>query len=117
MNNAYITSDQFSLEDNYDPTPSLRAEESRLVRLLEAIDDLQQSVSWSTLQELLFKTLPESLEKELKEEARKDAPDPQKLNRLAGQLEWAERYADLAKLRERYRMQLQAIKTRLNATP
>lgn len=111
MNNAF-------LEDipQYDPTPALGAEESRLVSLLEALKHLQQSEDWKILQETLFGSLPNILERELKEEAMKISPDSGRLNRLAGQLEWAEKYADLSKLERRYRTELQAIRTRLNAS-
>lgn len=111
MNNAF-------LEDTpqFDPAPALGAEEARLVTILESIQHLGESKDWKTLQDTLFGSLPNILERELKEEAMKAIPDTNKLNRLAGQLEWAEKYADLSKLERRYRNELQAIRTRLNAS-
>lgn len=111
MNNAF-------LEDipQFDPTPALGAEESRLVALLEALQHIQQSPDWKILQDTLFGSLPNILERALREEAMKIDPEINKLSRIAGQLEWAEKYADLSKLERRYRIELQAIRTRLNAS-
>lgn len=113
MNNANISLQYEAPED--DLIPKLRAEESRLTKLLEAIRGLKKSNEWRILTEMLFEALPNTLERTLMEEAKKEVPDTQKLNRLSGQLEWAEKYADLSKLEGKYHVQLQSIKQQLNA--
>lgn len=113
MNNAFL---QTEPEPVFDPKPQLRAEESKMVRIIEAVQEIEESDAWSSLKQTVFDHLLDTLEKELKEEARKPNPDTNRLNRIAGQMEWAEKYVDLSKLALRYRNQLQAIRTTLDAS-
>ena len=83
-----------------------KAEEGRLVKIIEAIQVLKDSNEWSTLKTEVFENLANILEKDIKAEARKEDPDPKKLNRLSGEMKWAEKYADLDKLENFYRLQL-----------
>lgn len=91
-----------------------QAEEARLVRIIEAIQGLRSSKEWSTLKTEVFESLATVLEKDLKTEAKKEDPDPKKLNRLAGELKWADKFADLGKLETSYRLQLQNVRQQLN---
>lgn len=110
MNNGYISLPR----EEEEVTPKLREEETRLMRIIEAIRSIKQSEAWRTLQEEKFDGLVVMLEKDLKSEARKEHIDLAKLNRLAGQLEWAEKYADLTKLENQYMNQLTNIRLKLN---
>lgn len=109
MNNGFI-SDSFEEE----VSPQLRTEESRLIRIIEALKAVQSSQSWSTLKIELFDRLASTLERDLMQEAQKIGADSNKLNRLSGQLEWAEKYADLSKLENRYKVQLSNVKKQLD---
>lgn len=113
MNNSRITLDT---EQVTDLLPKLKEEESRVVRIIEAIQGASQTKEWSTLKNEVFDKLVGSLERDLRTEAKRDDPDPKKLNRLSGELKWAEKYSDLSKLEESYRLQLQRIRTHQNAT-
>lgn len=115
MNNSKLAIDNVSLtvEDKVDRTSNLREQESELIIILDALDKVQKSKEWSSLKEKVFDKLPVTLAKELQEEARKDSPDALKLNRLAGQLKWAEKYSDLSKLGQFYRLQLTNIRKQL----
>ena len=95
----------------------LRSEESRLVRIIEALRDVQDVKSWQLLSEEVFKPLVNILEKDIKTEARKEDLSPQRLNRLSGELKWAEKYADLAKLENNYQVHLKSIRTKLYGEP
>jgi len=53
------------------------------------------------------------LEKDIRTEAKKEDVSTNKLNRLSGELKWAERYADLGKLENTYKVQLQSVRTKL----
>lgn len=97
-----------------DLKPKLQAEEARLVRIIEALQGIAQTKEWSTLKTEVFDNLVNVLEKDLKYEAKKESPEPTKLNRLAGELKWAEKYSDLLKLENIYRVQLQNIRLRQN---
>ena len=94
--------------------PRLQAEEARLLRIIEAIQGIVQSKEWSTLKTELFDSLVNVLEKDLRTEAKKENPDPNKLTRLSGEIKWAERYSDLTKLENSYRVQLQNCRLKLH---
>lgn len=104
MNNSLI-----ELEPERD-SEQLIQEESRLIRIIEAIQEVVSTNGWSTLKAEVFDKLSSSLERELRTEARKDDPDPKRLNRLTGELRWAEKYSDLLKLGETYKLQLRGIR-------
>lgn len=94
----------------------MSAREATLVRLIEAIQRIDASEDWSTLKTEIFDTLSSSLERELKEESKKENPNTNKLNRLSGELKWAERFADFNKYATTLRVELQGIRQRLHGT-
>lgn len=94
----------------------LKEREGKLVKILEAIRAVKETKCWSTLKVEIFDGLSSKLERELRDEARKVTPDPNKLNRIAGQLEWAERFSDLNKLDQRFQVELQGIRQRYGKT-
>lgn len=113
MNNSRIALEE-PLEQQIDLAPKLREEESKVTRIIEALREVSASKGWSTLKEELFDKLVNSLERDLRVEARKDDPDPKKLNRLSGELKWAERFSDLSKLEHVYKLNLQNIRSNPN---
>ena len=112
MNNSSITLD--NIEPVVDVLPRLREEESRVLKVIESLRKVRESNEWSTLKNELFDGLVNSLEKDLRAEARKDDPDPKRLNKLSGELKWAEKFSDLSKLENTYLLQLQRIRTQQN---
>lgn len=92
---------------------TLRSFEAKDARIIQAIEDVQKTAAWSSLKELVFDGLVESLERELSEEAFKEAPNPQKLNRISGELTWARRFANLTGYANEKRSELLAIKKQL----
>lgn len=109
---------QVSLEDTKpelqeNVKTKLQAEESRLLKIIEALQGISQSKEWSTLKTEVFDNLVNVLDKELRTEAKKNDPDPKKLNRLSGELKWAERYSDMQRLENSYRVQLQNVRLQL----
>lgn len=111
MNNSQITID---LPKELDISPKLRTEEARLVRIVEALQEVQKTKGWSTLKTEVFDNLVNVLEKDLKTEAEKPDPSTNKLNRIAGEMKWARRYSDLPKFENEKRVELQNIRTQLN---
>lgn len=100
-------------EEKVDIKPKLQERESQLIRIIESIRGIKQTKEWSSLKSDIFDSLTENLERDLRNEAKKDNPDPLKLNRIAGQLKWAEKFSDLNKLEEVYRVELQGVKIKL----
>lgn len=119
MNNSKLAIDSVSFEEEpkVDRTPQLREQEASLIRIIEAIQKVKVSAEWSTLKTEVFNDIPEVLAREMKEESRKEKPDTSKLNRLAGQLKWAEQFADMDKLEAFFRTQLTNIRKYLNGKP
>lgn len=97
-------------EPREDLSPKYRAEEARLLKIIQALQGVQGSKEWSSLKTEVFDNLVNSLERDLREEAKKDDPSTNKLNRLSGEIKWAERFSDLGKLENTYRVQLQNIR-------
>lgn len=117
-NNSKFALDSVPLknEERADIKPQLRERESTLVKVLEAAQGVAATTAWSTLKTELFENLVNVLEKDIKDEAKKENPDALKLNRLAGQLKWAEKYADLTKLGNIFRQELIGIRKQLYGT-
>lgn len=115
MNNSKLALDSVSLENEQprDIKPELRQKEERLVKIIEAIQGIEQSKDWSTLKTEMFDELPKQIRKEMLSEARKENPDTHKLNRLSGELKWAEKFADLSKFEASQRVELSRIRTML----
>jgi len=113
MNNSLATFAVDISESPVDVTPQLQEREAKLGRIIEALQAVRESKAWSTLKTEIFDDLTTRYSKELAAEAKKDNPESNKLNRIAGQLAWAERYADLAKLETTYRTELTGIRKKL----
>lgn len=116
MNNSKFTIESvpLSLESEIDNSPTLRKEEGRLLKIVEALEEIKQTKAWSTLKYEVFDSLVETLEKALTDEGKKESPDTLKLNRLAGQLKWAEKFSDLSKLKDAFHLQLQNVRKQIN---
>lgn len=112
MNNSKLAIESISLtlDEPTDNTEKLQIRESELIMILEAIRKISESDEWSTLKIHVFDGLTEALTREIHNEARKENPDTLKLNRLAGQLKWAEKFSDLSKLDQGYRLELTQIR-------
>lgn len=100
--------------DQEDNNPRFQAEEARLVRIVEALQEVQQMKAWGVLREEVFDNMVNVLERDLKTEAEKSDPDPKKLNRIAGEMKWARRFSDLSKYENEKRVELQNIRIQLH---
>lgn len=112
MNNSFLTIESLGLteENPVDRTEKLKEREGELLRIIEALRAVQDTKGWNTLKELVFASISDTLHKEITDEAREDNPDTLRLSRLAGQLKWAERFSDLNKLEQVYRVELANIR-------
>lgn len=111
MNNSkFAIENVLSNEETIDRKPILREKEGELMKIIDTIQKIEKTKEWSTLKEKIFDSLSEKLLKEIQSEARKENPDTLKLNRLAGQLIWSEKFSDLSKLENDFRVQLTNIR-------
>jgi len=115
MNNSRIEIESVSLQLEADsfPAESFRQREAQLVKLIAAVKSVFESKAWSSLKTELFEGLTDRLQRELLSESKKPTPDTNKLNRLSGQLQWAERYSDLQKLEQEFKAELAIVKSKL----
>lgn len=115
MNNSKLALESISLENEpqRDIKPELRQSEERLVRIIEALQGIEQSKDWSTLKTEIFDELPKQIRKDMLREARKDNPEIHILTRLNGELKWAEKFSDLSKFVSSQRVELSRIKLML----
>lgn len=90
--------------------------EAKIVRLLEAVGQIRESSAWSTLKTEEFDSLTTRIRQDLLREAKNDNPNTNKLNRLAGELKWAERFSDLDKYEKALRVELQGVRMRIHGT-
>ncbi len=109
MNNSFLIDSQepVKVPDN---TETLKNMETRTVRIIEAIAELEQSKAWSTLKELVFDDLVGRLEREMLYEAKRADFEERNLAHLTGQLVWAIRYADLGKFSKDTKLELQRLR-------
>lgn len=98
-----------------DILPRLREREAELVRLIEAIAQVELCDGWSTLKTYVFDGALESLEGRLTSEAGKSEVTTSELYRLQGQIQWAKKYADLGKLVNTYRLELSNVRKQIQS--
>lgn len=117
MNNSQVSFDSVPDEEQVREgrAEKLNEREGTILRVIEAIEAVAKTEAWSTLKTEILDRLAISLQKDLLAEAKKEDPDPKKLNRLAGELKWAARYSDLSKLSVSFKLELQSIRTQKNA--
>lgn len=116
MNNSQLAQDfasSLTIESQVDVTPKLKEREAELVNIIGAIQGVKQTAAWGTLKSKIFDGLTTRFERELREEALKETPDTLKLNRISGQLTWANRYSDLDKLENMYRTELSGLRKQI----
>ena len=119
MNNSKLALDSIgsnvslTLEEKVDNTDTLMEREGQVVKIIEALEGIKQSVEWSTLKSLVFDSRIESIERQLKSEAEKPKLDDSEIYRLQGKLYEAKKY-DLDKLIETYRVVLSQIRKTYN---
>ena len=115
MNNSFIAQNALELEEKRDITPTLRAEEAKLIKIIQSVELISESPEWLTLKELVFDGVVESLERQKSAETNKQPINTDIVHSLNGQLAWAKRYSNFSTLAHAYRLQLRKVKETLNA--
>ena len=112
MNNSKIVFDNFG-ESKEDNSQVLQVKQGELTQIIEVINKIEQSEDWQKLKKLLLDGVVLNLERQLSNASLDKEINLSEIYRLQGQLAWARRYADLKKLSEAYRKQLEGIKIQL----
>lgn len=114
MNNSRIAIDRiFDEPKEIDYKPQLRQREGELVKIIEALKNVQSSKDWSTLKNTVFDGVVTTLETQLHSEAIKQDPDKLVMARINGQRAWAKKYANLDNLAEIFRLELTQVRLKL----
>ena len=107
MNNSRISG--IKAETEIDIRPMLRARETELLKLIDALENIRGSEYWDVLVEKLFKKELETLYRKIR-----NITEPHILYRTQGEINWVEKYVDFDKLINSYRLELQGIRKQLN---
>ena len=111
MNNSKIALDNL---ESGDKTSFLQKQQGELSQIVEAINRVETSEDWQKLKRLLLDSIVPNLERLIYNEASRKEVDVAEIYRLQGQLTWAHKYADLKKLAETKKQQIENIKNQLN---
>lgn len=91
----------------------LREEESRLIKIIEALDKLEGSKEWQVLKELVFDKSLQAIERQMLNESVSPKVEIEKIYRLQGEWAWAKQYSDTGRFVENLKKQLEAVKNKL----
>ncbi len=116
MNNAKAAIETLFLEadEPQDTQILLRQKLVETEKILKALLAVNESREWQTLKELVLDGVVQTLEKRLRQESNKAVLDGPEIYRVQGQLAWARRYADLSKLADAYKIELNNLTRKLN---
>lgn len=109
MNNSFIVERAAEV-----PKEHLHSIEGELVKIIEAVKEIESTNAWSTLKALVFDQVTDNLEKRLRLEANRPELNAPDMYRLQGQLVWARRYSNLDTLLEAKRLELTNVRRQLN---
>lgn len=117
MNNSFIELQHvnLSLEEEVDITPNLRAEELKLIKIIQSIEAISSTPEWKILKDNIFDGIVESLERMKSNEASQQPINTDKIHSINGQLAYAKRYSNFSTLADVYRKRLKEVKDKLNA--
>lgn len=110
MNNSKIANE--NIEDD-DKLSFLQKQQGELSQIVEAINRIETSDDWQKLKKLLLDGVVVTLERQLLNETTKKEINAPDMYRLQGQLGWARKYADLKKLSDMFKKQIENIKNQI----
>lgn len=118
MNNSFIAMESVSLEleTPTDNEEKYRTREAELLSIIEAINTVAESREWKILQDKVFNGVVDALKHQRDIEIEKKPLNGPMIHSLNGQLAWAKKYSNFASLADIYKLELQNIRKRLNAT-
>ena len=112
MNNSKIVLE--NITEGTDKVSFLQKQQGELIQIVEAINRIEETEDWKKLKSMLLDGAVKALEKQLLSESSKQEVSIPELYRLQGQLAWAKKYADLKKLSEYFKQQIENIKNQLH---
>ena len=104
------------MEQPLDNTELFRNKETELIQIIEAIEKIAESREWAILKEKLFDGVVAGLLRQRDTEVEKKPLNGPLIYSINGQLAWAKKYSDFASLSNIYKVELQNVRTKINAT-
>lgn len=118
MNNSFLAIQNIELEmevkQEVDNKPVLRARETELLKILEAIKNLSVNKDWLTLKELVFDGVGEALKKQRDIEVERKPLNGPLIHSINGQIAWAKKYSNISNLASIYKLELDNVRKSLN---
>lgn len=91
-----------------------REEQTRLIKLLDALAKLDKNKDWETLKEMVFAKSLQAVERQMLTECLSPEISIEKLYKLQGEWVWAKQYTDVDRFIETLKKQLEEIKNKLS---
>ena len=113
MNNSKIAYENLEEDEELDQSGFLQRQKGELTQIVEAINRVEASEDWQKLKKLVLDGIVLNLERQVLNETTEKEINTPGIYRLQGQLFWARKYADLKKLSDMYRQQVENIKNQL----
>ncbi len=91
----------------------LEKRHSEIVKIIESFENLDKSIEWATLKELVFDRSLVAIEKQLLVESTKPIIDTTKLYKLQGERDWARKFNDVNRFIETLKKELENINKKI----
>lgn len=117
MNNSFLAIQNVSLAEDEKQAnlPVLRARETELNAIIEAVIRLANNPDWKLLTEKIWSGVIEHLKKQRDLEVEKQPLNGPKIHSLNGQLAWAKKYSNILELASIYKQELDHVRKTINA--
>lgn len=110
MNNSFIVLQGLSEEVPVENTKYLQKRIGELTDIVESLRAIRGSRHWKLLEEKVWVEVQQTLQKRLRSEN-----NLQEINRLQGQIQWADKYLNLSEVEKAFTNELEIIKSQINA--
>ena len=91
----------------------LREEQTRLIKIIEALSKLDKLKEWESLKELVFSKSLVNIERQMLNESVAKEVDVNKIYRLQGEWAWAKQFTETERFVDTLKRQLEEIKKKL----
>lgn len=110
MNNSYIALQSFTEEAPVETKRFLQKRAGELSDIVEALRAIRGSKHWKLLEEKVWQEVRDALQKRLRSES-----NLQEINRLQGQILWADKYLNIGEVEKAFTNELEIVKSQINA--
>lgn len=110
MNNSFIALQNLTEEIPVENKKFLQRRAGELADIVEALRAIRGSKHWKLLEERVWSEVSQTLQKRLRSEN-----NLQEINRLQGQIQWADKYLNIGEVEKAFTNELEIVKSQINA--